>query len=302
MKSISIKKRWVSTCFWTDPWIYEDLEPLQKLLFLYFLTNDKTNVAGVYEIPIGKMVDETKLTREQVKQFLGDFEFVGKVRYIENYLILRNTLKHQKNESQDVQKGIQRILDSLPEPIRQAVEAFRGGQSIDSHMTVPTQPIDGHTYLDSDSDSDLDSKEKTKKAAPSAPPPAPPAKDYRQSLKDKMLKAERAQDAAGVLMAAMELMQGVPFPSYEKEWTASKQVVHKIRTVGRGKEPMQLLRSLLAAFQHKRKSSRSEYWREAPLAPSALNCRFQDLIGFAQKEHENANLDEISLDAMRISP
>lgn len=311
-KRINAKSRMVSSCFWTDPWVVEELEPTQKLLFLYLITNEHANIAGVYEIATKTMADETGLTCEQVKKSLGDFEFAGKARYVENWLILRNTLKHQKNESEDVQKGIQRILESIPEPIQQIVKAFRSTPSIDHPQTIPTPSIDSprppdilNSNLTKPNSNSLVPKkalESSKKTAPPALPPAPAEKGYRESLKSQLLKAEEGQDHAAVLMAGMELMQGIPFANYAKEWVSARQVVKKIHTVGRGNDKMRLLRSLLAAYQHKRKSSRQEFWRESPLTPSALNSRFDQLIGFAQKEHENAKLDEISLEALRTTP
>jgi len=41
------KLRSVSTSFWSDPFI-EDLSPEHKLLFLYLITNEKTNMLGIY--------------------------------------------------------------------------------------------------------------------------------------------------------------------------------------------------------------------------------------------------------------
>jgi len=41
--------RKIDTCIWKDPW-FENLNPTQKLAFIYFWSNDYCNAAGIYEI------------------------------------------------------------------------------------------------------------------------------------------------------------------------------------------------------------------------------------------------------------
>ena len=41
--------RKIDTCLWKDPW-FENLNPNEKLAFIYFWTNDYCNAAGIYEI------------------------------------------------------------------------------------------------------------------------------------------------------------------------------------------------------------------------------------------------------------
>ena len=48
------KLRSVNTAFWSDPWV-EDLTPSEKLLYIYFITNEKTNMLGIYELSIKKI-------------------------------------------------------------------------------------------------------------------------------------------------------------------------------------------------------------------------------------------------------
>ena len=53
------KNRVVNTRFWRDSFIFNHLNPLDRYLFLYLLTNDRTNLSGVYELPIKIMSVET---------------------------------------------------------------------------------------------------------------------------------------------------------------------------------------------------------------------------------------------------
>ena len=71
--------RYVSTNMWTDPW-FQSLDPAQKFLYLYCITNHCTNIAGLYygEIPSDwiKAVRNKKLIDKVIEKFscaiLGD--------------------------------------------------------------------------------------------------------------------------------------------------------------------------------------------------------------------------------------
>ena len=87
------KLRSINTCFWSDP-IIEDLKPDEKLVFIYLITNDKTNMLGIYESSIKKMSFETGVENKRLETILKAFEGLGKVKYNNNYVILKNYLKH----------------------------------------------------------------------------------------------------------------------------------------------------------------------------------------------------------------
>jgi len=110
------KLRSVSTAFWSDPFV-EDLTPNQKLLFLYFITNEKTNMLGIYEMSIRKISFETGLKKEEIEKGLKAFERVGKVKYVENYIVLINYLKHQ-NFNTNMKKAAIDIYNALPNSLK----------------------------------------------------------------------------------------------------------------------------------------------------------------------------------------
>ena len=97
------KLRSVSTSTWSDPW-FEELSVEHKLIFLYLLTNEKTNMLGIYEASARKIAFETGVDSKTVKSVLNDFEEFGKVSYSENYVIMINFLKHQ-NFNVNMKKG-----------------------------------------------------------------------------------------------------------------------------------------------------------------------------------------------------
>ena len=80
------KLRSINTSIWSDPWI-EELTPTEKLLFIYLITNERTNMLGIYESSIKKISFETGINKETVDKALKGFERVGKVKYNNNYQI-----------------------------------------------------------------------------------------------------------------------------------------------------------------------------------------------------------------------
>ena len=116
------KKRSVNTAFWSDPFI-EDIAPEYKLLFLYLITNEKTNMLGIYEASKRKMSFETGLSLETIKDALEVFERLGKVKYVDNYIILVNYMKHQKYNT-NMKKSAIETFNELPMSVRTGLDSL----------------------------------------------------------------------------------------------------------------------------------------------------------------------------------
>ena len=82
------KLRSVSTAFWSDPFI-EELTPSEKLLYIYFITNEKTNMLGIYELSIKKICFETGLTKDVVQKAFDTFKISGKIKYEKKVFLIR---------------------------------------------------------------------------------------------------------------------------------------------------------------------------------------------------------------------
>jgi hypothetical protein len=108
------KNRYINTKFWSDNYIVE-LDPLERYLFLYFLTNEHTNIAGIYELPIRVMAFETGLDKEMLEKMLPRFE--GKIFYIKGWIYIKNFAKHQKATSEKVKIGVDNVLSEVPSEI-----------------------------------------------------------------------------------------------------------------------------------------------------------------------------------------
>lgn len=102
----------IDTRFWNDVWVVDRLNPLDRYLMLYFLTNNKTNIAGVYEISLKTVANETGLDRDEILKMVHRLE--PRVRYIEGWVILQNFIKNQNYKSPKIKNGIEYELENVP--------------------------------------------------------------------------------------------------------------------------------------------------------------------------------------------
>jgi hypothetical protein len=143
------KQRYVNTKFWSDTFISE-LNPLDRYLFLYFLTNEHTNIAGVYELPLKTISFETGIELDMLKKMLK--RLIGKVVYVDGWVCIKNFQKHQSTESEKVKRGIEIEMSKIPDNIRKKIDY---GYPID---TSP-RPI---IYSNSNSNVDYNTNSNTK--------------------------------------------------------------------------------------------------------------------------------------------
>jgi hypothetical protein len=115
---MAIKKRYISTTFWRDNYII-DLDPSEKLLFLYLLTNPDTNILGVYQIPIRQISMDTGFDKEMVIKILERFQKDNKVLYQDGWIAIKNFAKNQNYKSPYIQTAIETEFLNIPFFIQQ---------------------------------------------------------------------------------------------------------------------------------------------------------------------------------------
>lgn len=104
--------RYVNTDFWSDAYVVDHLNPLDRYLFIYLFTNPHTNVAGVYELSTRIMSFETGIEREELLRMLKRLE--PKVKYVGGWVILQNGIRHQNYHSPKMKISINRWLNNCP--------------------------------------------------------------------------------------------------------------------------------------------------------------------------------------------
>lgn len=109
------KMRMINTDYWTDPWVVDNLNPLDSHLFIYLFTNSHTNVAGIYELSLRTISSEIGIEKEELARMMKRLE--PKVHYVNGWVVLKATIKNQNYKSPKIQTGIQIVLDKCPKEL-----------------------------------------------------------------------------------------------------------------------------------------------------------------------------------------
>ncbi len=110
------KSRMINTRFWIDDYI-GNLDPIEKLLFLYFLTNPCTDISGVYEIPLKTVAIDTGIEKEMVLKILKRFQKDKKIFFEDGWVVIKNFAKHQNLKNPKIVAGIEMGLSKAPKSI-----------------------------------------------------------------------------------------------------------------------------------------------------------------------------------------
>ena len=114
------KQRIVNTKFWDDSYI-AGLSPMEKLLFLYLITNPLTNISGVYELPLKRAAFDVGMEFQEVETIFSKFESDGKLVRLGSWVGITNFIKHQTLNPK-IKAGIAGELRRVP---RELVDRLR---------------------------------------------------------------------------------------------------------------------------------------------------------------------------------
>lgn len=196
-------QRYISTSFWDDEWI-QTLDPSEKFLYLYLLTNPLTNIAGVYEISDRRISFDTGFNIEAILAMMKKFYEKRKVFRIGAFVILPSWPRHQKWEKRDgVKAGIVAVLESIPKNVLNALPGMgyafpiptAGVQPPNNPRSTPQEPryLDSESDLNSDLNSDIefdiDGAENNSPPDSASPEPESIFPDEEESPKTKSGKA-----------------------------------------------------------------------------------------------------------------
>lgn len=110
------KNRYIDTIFWRDNYVV-NLDPSEKLLFLYLLTNTETTICGIYQLPIKIISVDTGFEKEMIIKILERFEKDNKIKYENGWIAIKNFIIHQNYKSPKIQTGINLELNKSPKEL-----------------------------------------------------------------------------------------------------------------------------------------------------------------------------------------
>lgn len=116
--------RQIHVSIWKDEWFLE-LEPQEKLLFIYLFSNEATSLAGIYKLPLKVIAFETGLDTDFIKQAMNKFTEGGKVYYEDGVVWVVNMRRYHETKSDKVQTRIDKDTDLIPDcPIKRRYLAY----------------------------------------------------------------------------------------------------------------------------------------------------------------------------------
>lgn len=119
------KQRVLKDEIWDDEWFY-DLDPVEKLVWIFLLSNNRCNIAGVYKLNQKWGARMTGIDPDMFTKIIDRFVKEDKVFLHDEWLVIVNFTKHQA-QNPSVKQGISRILQTVPQEVidslRQTVPA-----------------------------------------------------------------------------------------------------------------------------------------------------------------------------------
>jgi hypothetical protein len=166
-------QRYISTSFWTDKWI-RSLDPSERYLYMYLLTNPMTNIAGIYPITMDRIAFDTGYDERTLRPMLKRFETSGKLYYFDDeYVVIPAWPRHQNPEKKPtIKTGIDAVLKTIPKNVLEYAVCIGYQYRIVGYQYKPSY-LDLDSDLDLDIDRDIDSKPAEKAEEPARAPKVP---------------------------------------------------------------------------------------------------------------------------------
>lgn len=105
------------TKFWKDDFI-AGLNPTEKLLFLYFLLNERVNIIHCYEVTDRELIFDTGLDKDIILKAKAKFSAASKVLFFKNFVYLKNAQKYETYEGPQNQKAKEKLINQMPQDVR----------------------------------------------------------------------------------------------------------------------------------------------------------------------------------------
>ncbi len=108
--------RIIYTQIWTDNY-FTALSPDEKLLFLYFLTNDQVNIIHLYRCPQARIVADTGIDTPIIVEAKQKFEKAGKILFKDEFVFLRNAHRFEKYLGEKNIRAKEKLFSRLSQSI-----------------------------------------------------------------------------------------------------------------------------------------------------------------------------------------
>jgi hypothetical protein len=140
-----MKTRILHTKIYSDSFFIE-LTPIEKLLFIYLITNESVNIIHLYECPDRKIMFDTGLTKDQLIKAKDKFQDAGKIYFFKGYVFLKNSSKYETYAGGLNDKAKENAIAVLDQEIVSWYEAILANKNtpIDRGIDTPLKGTINH--------------------------------------------------------------------------------------------------------------------------------------------------------------
>lgn len=123
------------TEIWQDDF-FSTLDPNEKLLFIYFLTNERVNIIHLYQCTNARIKADTGIDTPIIEKAKQKFESSEKIYFFDTYVYLKNASKYEK------------YTGSMNETAKNKIYSRLSKTVIDWYNNITDTPIDTpmHTH------------------------------------------------------------------------------------------------------------------------------------------------------------
>jgi hypothetical protein len=161
-------KRYLNTRIWADTW-FENLEVDEKLVWIYLLTNQQTNLIGIYEIGLRRISNETGVEINRLQTVMERFANSLKAFHNGYFVVIPNSLAHQTLANPNMEKSAKNIYDSLPLEIKKLLQSLGIAdfesllKGLPNRLQTVTKPFANRCVIESESESEIESEKEREK-------------------------------------------------------------------------------------------------------------------------------------------
>lgn len=246
----------VKTSIWRKSRKFKQCNPLERLLYLYLITNEDTQLCGAYETTLDEIALHTGLDHRILPKIFEHLSQVKLAAYKDGWVMIANYYAIGSNPK--VQKGIDEGYKCLPAWVKKTMNSL-------------SEPIDSPSHSDSNSDSNSDipygtgtQPVATKSRAVARAVPARKRDELEESIDERFREIFAYSDFA-------------------RERKHIKLIAAKVRRVDG--DPLEAFEAMLTAFLWLRENAGS-FWAGQPVIPSALNSMWDRVTNEMEQRHK----------------
>jgi hypothetical protein len=111
-----MKTRIIETKFWKDAYVAE-LSPIEKLLYLYFLTTERVNIIHCYEITDREISFDTGIDTPIIRVTKAKLAKDGKIAVYKDFVCLLNAYKYETYRGPQNEEAKKKLIIQLGENV-----------------------------------------------------------------------------------------------------------------------------------------------------------------------------------------